>query len=424
MNKYIVILIVIISFPLSLFSQEEKELQGFFLEAEFFLMNEDYSDALPYYLKIAEKMPDNANISYRTGVCYLNIPGRKNLSLNYLEKAARKMSSRHKEGTISQSAAPYDALYQMGLAYRVNYQFDKAKEAFRKYLETLPPDDTENLAFINHEISTCDNATRLIENPADFTIENMGAGINNERNNFNPVVSNDGKTFVFMTTLQFYDAVMVSRMVNGKWSEPVNIIPDLQADEGIYVSSLSADGKTLFLSRDDNYDSDLLFSTFDGTKWSKAIKLNKNINTKHWESQGFISEDGNYLYFSSDRPGGFGGLDLYVSKKEKGDWGIAVNLGHEVNTSLNEDRPSLTGKGQILFFASQDHDNMGGYDIFRSEKLSTGIWKKPENLGYPLNTPDDDIFFTPSENGKAGFISVFREGEGSGGVDIYRIRFK
>jgi tetratricopeptide (TPR) repeat protein len=424
MNKTIVFLLVIVLLPHRVFPQEEKGLQELLLEAEYFLMNEDYTDALPCYLRLLEKMPDNSNIAYRTGVCYLNIPGEKNLSVSYLEKAVRNISSRHKDGSITQVAAPYDALYQLGLAYRLTYKFDKAREAFRKYLETLPADDTENISFINHEIATCDNASRLIEKPVDFIFENMGEAINNAKNNFNPVISADQKSFIFMSTLPFYDAVMFSRLVNGKWSEPVNITPDLQVDEGIYVSSLSADGRTLFLSQDDNFDSDLLSSTFNGTKWSKAVKLNKNINTKYWESQGYISEDGNYLYFSSDRPGGYGGLDLYVSRKVNGDWGPAVNLGHEINSSLNEDRPSLSGRGQILFFASQDHNNMGGYDIFRTEKLSNGLWKNPENLGYPLNTPDDDIFFTPSEDGKGGFISVFREGEGFGKEDIYIIRFK
>jgi hypothetical protein len=334
------------------------------------------------------------------------------------------MSSRHKDGTITQTSAPYDALYQLGIAYRVNFKFEKAKEAFSKYLETLLPDDTENIFFIKHEISTCENAALFIAKPVDFTIENIGGNFNNENENFNPVFSADEKSFIFMTALPFYDAVMFSRLVNGKWSEPVNITPDLQVDGGIYVSGLSSDGKTLFLSQDDNFNSDILASTFNGTKWSKAIKLNSNINTRYWETMGFVSEDGSYLYFSSDRPGGSGGLDIYVSRKEKGDWGPAVNLGNEINTALNENRPAVTGNGKILFFVSQDHTGMGGYDIFRSEKLPSGIWGRPENLGYPLNSPDDDIFFTPAENGKMGYISVYREGTGSGKTDIFRIRFK
>jgi len=218
--------------------------------------------------------------------------------------------------------------------------------------------------------------------------------------------------------------VMFSRLIDGKWSSPVNITPDLQVDGTIYVSCLSADGKTLLLSLGDSYNSDILSATFDGTKWSKAVKLNKNINTKYWESHASISDDGNWLVFSSDRPGGFGGLDIYVSKKENGDWGPAINIGPEINTTLNEDSPFLINNSKTLFFSSQDHESIGGYDIMKSDKMSNGLWDKPKNLGYPVNTPDDNIFFMPVSGGKAGFISVYREGEGYGKQDIYKITFK
>jgi hypothetical protein len=217
---------------------------------------------------------------------------------------------------------------------------------------------------------------------------------------------------------------MFSKLVNNKWTPPLNINPDLQSDGNLYVSCLSADGKTMLLLKREQENSDIYSSTFDGSKWSKSVKLNKNINTKYWESFGFISEDGNYLVFSSDRPGGFGGLDLYISKKQNGDWGPAVNLGPEINTPFNEDRPSLVNDGKTLFFASQDHDNIGGYDIFKSELQSNGIWSKPQNLGYPFNTPDDNIFFMPIGNGKSGFVSLYREAEGFGKEDIYKITFK
>ena len=217
---------------------------------------------------------------------------------------------------------------------------------------------------------------------------------------------------------------MFSRMIDGKWTPPVNISPDLQSDGDLYISCLSSDGKILFLSKDDNYSSDLYYSTFDGTKWSNAIKLNKNINTKYWESHAFISEDGQYLVFASDRPGGFGGLDIYISKKENGDWGTAVNIGLQINTPFNEDRPFLINKTRTLFFSSQDHNNIGGYDIFRSEMQTNGLWGNPQNLGYPLNTPDDNIFFMPVGNGKSGYFSIFKEAEGFGKEDIYKITFK
>jgi tetratricopeptide (TPR) repeat protein len=425
MSKRALCLIFTLVFIVQLSAQENKGLQESFLEAEYFMMNEDYTDALSYYLQLCDKMPDNANISYCIGVCYLNIPSQKNLSVAFLENATKNMSAKHKEGTITETSAPYDALFELGKAYRINFRFDKAKETFTKYLATLLPDDHENIDFIKHEIEVCDMAKVLIAKPVAYFEENMGALINDEKKNFNPIISADGKSFAFMVSLKFYDAVMFSRLVNGKWSPPLNITPELQSDGDFYISCLSYDGKLLLLSKDDNENSDIYSSTYDGSRWSGAVKLNKNINTKFWESHGFISEDGNHLIFASDRPGGFGGLDLYLSHKViNGDWGPAVNLGPEINTPFNEDRPFLTNNSKTLFFSSQGHENLGGYDLFRSELQSNGLWSNPANLGYPINTPDDDIFFMPVGEGKSGYYSRYKETGGFGKEDIYKITFK
>lgn len=424
MSKRTVCLIITVFLFISAFGQNNKKLQDAFLDAEYFMMKEEYADALPYYLQLYEKLPENANISFCIGVCYLNIPGKKNLSINFLETACKNLSAKHKEGTINQVTAPYYALFDLGKAYRVNYMFDKAKEAFTRYSETLLPDDRENNDFVKHEIEVCDNAKELIEKPVSFSEENIGELFNDDKGEFNPLFSADGKSFAYMVSLKFYDAVMFSRLIDGKWAVPINITPDLQTDGDFYISCLSGDGRLLFLSKDDNYDSDIYSSTFDGASWSPVAILNKNINTKFWESHGFISEDGNQLVFASDKPGGFGGLDLYVSNKVNGDWGPAVNLGPEINTLFNEDRPSLINNGKTLFFSSQGHENMGGYDIFTTDMQSDGSWSNPKNLGYPLNTPDDDIFFMPSADGKSGYYSKFKESGGFGREDIYKITFK
>ena len=424
MSKRALCLVFTIVLLLPVHAQENRELQDTFLEAEYFFMNEDYSDALTYYLQLFEKIPDNANLAYCIGVCYLNIPSRKNLSVDYLEFASKNMSAKHKEGLITQTSAPYNTLYELGKAYRINYKFDKAKETFTKYLATLLPDDHENIDFVKHEIEVCETAKDLISEPVNYTEENAGEIFNDEKSEFNPIISADGKSFAFMVSLKFYDAVMYSKLVNGKWSPPVNITPDLQSDGDFYISCLSGDGKLLFLSKDDNENSDIYMSSLQGTVWTKAIRLNKNINTKYWESHGFLSEDGNQLIFASDRPGGFGGLDLYVSHKTDGDWAPAVNLGPEINTPFNDDRPFLINNGKTIFFSSQGHENIGGYDLFRSDMQTNGIWSIPENLGYPVNTPDDDIFFMPLPDGKSGYYSRFKESGGYGKEDIYKITFK
>jgi len=209
-------LIFTLLYSVTVSAQETKNLQESFLEAEYFLLNEDYSDALNYYLQLYEKLPENSNLAYRVGVCYLNIPGKKNLSVSYLESAVKNMSAKHKEGTITQTTAPYDALYELAKAYRINYMFDKAKETYLKYSGTLLPDDTENQAYIKHEMEVCDWAKKLISEPVSFVEENIGELFNDEKSNFNPLISADGKSFAFMVSLKFYDAVMFSRLENGK----------------------------------------------------------------------------------------------------------------------------------------------------------------------------------------------------------------
>jgi len=424
MRRTSTILAITIVFLFTSFTQDIKQLQDIFLEAEYFFVNEDYPDALPHYLQIYEKLPENANIAYRIGVCYLNINGKKDLSTGYLEKASGNIAAKHREGTINQVSAPYDVLYDLAISYLINFKFDEAKDTFRKYAGTLLQDDIENRNFIDQQIKACDIARQMVARPVSLEEENMGKPFNDEKDNFNPVISADGKTFAFMVSMKFYDAIMLTRFINGKWNAPIDMTPELQSDGDMFISCLSSDGNTLFLSKDDNFNSDLYTSTFDGTIWGKNTKLNKNINTKYWESHACISEEGNTLVFASDRPGGYGGLDLYISVRVSGDWGPAENLGPEINTPFNEDRPFLVNKCKSLYFSSQGHFTMGGYDLFRSDLQKENRWSIPVNLGFPVNTPDDDIYFMPERNGRSGYCARFNKEGGYGNKDIYRITFR
>ncbi len=423
--KRLAFLLIILAASLTCRSQDNIRLQEAFYDAEYFLMRGDYSDALPYYQGIFVAMPDNASIAFRLGLCYLNIEGSKNLAIEYLEKASQKLTGKYREGSLRQTEAPYEALFFLGDAYRINYMFEKAKDAYSRYRQTILPSDIGNLMFVDQQIASCNNAPALMAEPVRFTVEEVDDILNDVNDNFFPVVSPDGKAIVFMTSMKFYDAIMFSRFMRNEWTPPVNITPELQSDGDHYVSCLTADNTMMLLSKDDNINSDIWMSRFDGMRWEPARKLKKEINTKYWEAHGFITEDGSTLIFASDRPGGFGGLDLYTSKLgTDGEWGIPVNMGPEINSPFNEDRPFLINGGKTLFFASQGHRNMGGYDIFRSQIQYNGLWGTPENIGYPLNTPDDNIFFCPADNGKAGYISIYARDGGSGKADIYRIRFK
>ena len=425
MNRVLLSLLVALLVNVNLLSQNFKKDQETFLEAEYFLMFEDYIDALPIYLSLYKNYPDNYNIAYRIGLCYLGITDQKHLSIDYLEKAALNSEASYREGSLRQEKAPYTAWYYLGNAYRINYQFQKAKEAYKKYLETLMQGDIDNIRFIEHQINICDNARNLMDNPVTFEEENIGENFNDGYNNFNPVISSDGLRFAYMSSLKFYDAIFFSTKEKNRWSKPVNITPELESDGDHYISCLADDGNTLYMSKDDDVESDIYLSRYDGTKWSAAERLPDIINTGYWESHAFVTDDGSTMVFSSDRPGGMGGLDLYISyKNNMGEWGQPVNLGPEINTPFNEDRAFLIDNGNKIFFCSQGHYNMGGFDLFRSEKAQGDNWSKPENLGYPLNTSDDDIFFMPVDNGNSGYIPLHRKGKGYGKEDIYLIKFK
>lgn len=423
--KRFTLMLFLLALGISATPQDNIRLQEAFYDAEYFLMRGDYTDALPYYQGIYTAMPDNASIAFRIGLCYLNIEDSKNLAIEYLEKASQKIAAKYREGSLRQVEAPYEALFFLGDAYRINYMFEKAKEAYGRYRSTLLASDIENILFVDQQISACNNAPAIMAEPVKFSVESLGDMINDGNDNFSPVVSGDGKTIAYMTSMKFYDAIMVSHMVKNEWTPPVNVTPELQSDGDHYVSFLSSDGRVMLLSKDDNINSDIWISKYNGERWEAARKLKKEINTKYWEAHGFITEDGSTMIFSSDRPGGFGGLDLYISKlKADGEWGQPLNIGPEINTPFNDDRPFLINNGTMLFFASQGHYNMGGYDIFRSELQSNGLWSKPKNLGYPVNSPDDNIFFCPTDGGKGGFIPLAHRDNGAGKLDIYRIRFK
>jgi tetratricopeptide (TPR) repeat protein len=420
MNKLLIILLFsFISIP-TLFAQKDEE-KEMFLDGEYFVLHKEFPDALPFYLQLIDKYPDNANLNFRAGLCYLNIQGGKDKAIPYFEKAINNLTNRYKEGDFNEKKAPYDAYFYLANAYQINNEIIKAKQMYEKHLTFHHPADTLNINFVKKQIESCKNAKKLKQNKTHFDSYNLGQNINDAYNNYYPGISQDGNTIVFMTGLKFYDAIMLSKKIDGKWTMPVNLTPQIKSDGDLYISSLSANGQTLYMTKNDNLNSDIYVSYFKDNVWTNAVKLNMNINTKYWESYASESPDGSTLYFSSSRIKGYGGLDIYKSKKNPltGDWGNAVNLGPVVNTCYSEDCPSLTRDGKKLYFSSQGHENLGGFDIFYTEKSVSDNWTKPVNIGYPINSTDDDIFFSPHNNGTGAYYSIFGNEDSYGGKDIY-----
>jgi tetratricopeptide (TPR) repeat protein len=403
-----------------LFSQSKEEIRNNFFDAESWILFESYKDALPIYQQLLKINPANANYKYRIGQCYMNIPGEKAKAVSYLEDAVKNINPNYKEGKYSETRAPYDALYYLANAYRINNQLDKALTTYEQFRKNLNP-AVYDTTVVNLQIQSCHNAIELMKSPLYIKAKNLGRVINGTNNDFNPVVSEKEDLIVFSRSQPFYDALMYSVKVNGVWSEPQNMNELLKVDRDLYPTCLSKDGKELYLYSSADYDGNIYRSKFENGTWSPILKLNDNINTKFWESHAVISHDNKKLYFTSNRKGTFGGLDIYVSNRDStGDWGPAINLGPEINTPYNEESPFLSSDDKTLFFSSRGHYNMGGYDIFYSKLLDNGSWSVPVNIGSPLNTSDDDMFFNPIGQGFEGYISKELAG-GYGKQDIYKI---
>ena len=408
--------------PLSAQEKDQAELKEYFLDAEYFFAEEEYPDALYDYLEIYNNgYKENANINYKMGICYLNMPGQKDKAINHLLEAVRSVSPKYKGNSLKEVNAPVDAYLFLGNAYRVNNILDKAIESYNKYKEIAG--SSEEIKYADQQITACNTALRFMGNPWKIRITNLGDSVNGNSSNFKAVISGDGKTLLYMNELPFYDAVYFSRYTPAGWSSPINITPQIQSDGDQYVTSVSFDGTQLFMTREDAFNSDIYFSNFSNNKWSKSIPVaGQDINTKYWESHASISRDGKTLYFTSNRKDGIGDMDIYKSQlQSNGQWGVPVNLGTVINTALNEDTPFITENDSMLYFSSQGHENMGGYDIFVCKLNDSGQWSKPENIRYPINTTDDDLFFYPWQNARVGYISLIREG-GLGKEDIYAVQ--
>jgi len=224
---------------------------------------------------------------------------------------------------------------------------------------------------------------------------------------------------------EYYDDIYYMQFKSNVWSKPKKLGNKINTADCDVFNCISSDGSQIYISRQAKSSFNIYVSTVAGKgRMSVPKKLDKPINAKGNSTCAYITKDGGYLLFASDRPGGYGGYDLYISEKlENGKWGEPQNLGPKVNSEYDELYPVLLSDG-TLYFSSKGHETMGGFDVFKSTKIADTSWTSPVNMGYPLNTPYDDINFYPtSDDGKKGFYSSARAG-GFGDADIYQYIFE
>jgi hypothetical protein len=381
--------------------------------AEYSFLRGDYQDALSSYEKYCKNKTctNNPKMDYQIGVCMLHVRGYHKDALSFLEKASIEVPDRNNSFHL-QEGVPEEVFFYLGKAYQINYKTNEAIKAYRKYLDKLPQEAKQAGLYAKKQIESCKNLSKYTVNPLDIDTTWLQNVINDTLRNYYPVISGNGKVLIYKTCSKNNNAIYYTKKdMDGNWTEPENINNQLQYHTNVYPSSLSYNGDMLFCDLDKQFDADIYSSEFINGKWSPIKKLPAPINTKYWEANASITSDGNTLYFSSNRKGSFGSLDIFMSEKDnEGAWQEPVNIGPTINTIFNEDVPYISFDGKSLLFVSQGHKGLGGYDIFLT-KLSDSGWCEPKNMGYPINTPDDDLFFSPQHKDQSIYISNYREGK-------------
>lgn len=384
-----------------------------------------FTQALEEYEKAYALNPDNADLNLKMGLCHLN--GRyHHRSLPYFQ-AAYELDNRIPR-----------IHFLLGMGYHLNARWDEAIAEYqlhRSVINRVPdPELLYNTA--DRRIAECQNGKSLQAKPVNGQVTNMGPVINSEVADYGVLMSPDGSRMTFTSrrsnstggkinkaTNEFFEDIYASTRTETGWTDPAPTAAPVNSDINDASVGLYNDGKTMIIYRDEKGTGDLFESTLEGGTWSEPKSLGEAINSPANETSAWPSADGKQLFFVSDREGGLGGQDIWISRWDAttSAWGEAENPGPTVNTFEDEDGVFLHPDGQTLYFSSKGHSCMGGFDVFKSS-LVDGRWSKPVNLGWPVNSPDDDLFFVLTANGRTGHFSSVRP-NGMGEDDLYRVDF-
>lgn len=429
MRKIKFLLSVLICFVSATIVAQNKDVKA---EAAYYFDQKDFKKAYELYDKLYTQVPKNLEYKFRLGYSALFYPEKKARAIELFEDIKRTDKSP-------------DIDYYLAKSYHVNYKFDDAITSYETFIAAKGDKIVEeDVAFIEDSklgIQNCKNGKELISKKVVADIQNISSPINTAETEGVPVISADESIMIYTyigtkstggllndflkpdkEEGTYHEDIFISTRGNDStWNVPVGI-SSLNSDANDAAVALSPDGQILFTFVSDvKNPGDLYMSTYNGAEWSKPEKLNSNVNSEYWEGSCSITSDGRYLYFASERPGGLGERDLYVSEKINGDWGPAVNLGPSINTKYNEDAPFIHPDGITLFFSSEGHKSIGGYDIMYSIKKENS-WVEPMSMGIPLNTTEDDRYYVINAKGDVGYFSSNRGGAGGKGQqDIYMV---
>ena len=379
----------------------------------------NYLMALPIYKEVLKREKDNASLNLKIAECYLNTNINKAEAIKYLEFCVK-----------AQKSTP-EMYLKLGEAYRIAYKLDDAIKTFEKYKE-LEPKQKKNA---DRQIEICNNAKALMLNPVNISFTNLGREINSEYADYYPFIAQEEQFLAFTTRRKGLTAnhpevdgyyasdIYTSNLENGQWAKAITAGPKINSILDEQVVGLKADGSEMLIYIDhiDKYG-DIYSTVKKNGAFLKYVPFSESIN-KEVERSASISADGNTLAFARSESRELQS-DIFICRKlPNGAWSPPFKLGDEINTMYYEDFPYLSPDGLTLYFSSQGHNTMGGYDLFKSTfNPDENKWSQAENLGYPLNTTGDDKSISLTPDNRVGYISALRPG-GQGDLDIYRVRF-
>ncbi len=403
-------------------------------EAEDLMEFGNFHKALDVFQKLLEESPNNANLNFKIGFCYLNTATEKAKAIPYLEFASKNLSVEYDINSNKEVNAPIETLFYLGKAYHVNYRIDDAEKTLFELKKLVPIEEKAFLDKIDHELASCQYARLLMKSPVEMTVSNLGKQINSKFTEHSPVISGDESLLIFTSKRegntgnrktddgQYFEDIFISELNGKQFAQAERISGNINTSGHEASIGLSFDGSKLLIYRDDAGNGNIYISTKTSDGWGIPEPLPASVNSKYRETHASMSFDQSEIYFTSDRKGGFGGLDIYrVRKLPNGNWSRAQNLGPDINTPYDEEGPNLHPDGTSLYFASVGHNSMGGFDIFVSYiNEDEDKWLKPENIGYPINTADDDVYYVPSVDGRRAYYASYTNNS-LGYFDIFQI---
>jgi tetratricopeptide (TPR) repeat protein len=399
-------------------------------------------DGFLYYADIlADRLltfdSENANYNYRKGFVNLKLTSDFISSIPFLIKACKDVDPNYDAYSHKEKSAPTDAYYHLAACYHSNEEIDKAAEFYSKFLESTRK-NSELIAVTKVKLIQCENAKRLMATPVNVRLKNLGSPVNTQFPEYSSVISLDGSSIYFtsrrpwsnnetenfkdLSINQYPEDVYFSLLNDDStWTEPIKLdfcLP--RRNEATMAVSLNE--RRIYLYEDSTGNGDIFYTDFYTGKFNDINQVeHKNINTEYWEPHAMVSPDGSRMFFSSDRPGGYGGRDIYMSvRKADSTWSKPVNLGPKVNTPNDEDGPFVSVDNKKLYFASNGNKSIGGFDILSCDLLADGTWSESQNIGYPFNSTNDDAFYTTTVDGLRGYMTSMRK-DGRGEKDIYEI---